>query len=199
VLVVEKLRRPGFGPFDLALGDGACCVVTGPSGAGKSVLLRMIADLDPNEGSVALDGTRRETIPAPAWRRRVTYVPAESGWWAETVDEHFATTEGVEAGLAALRLPPEALAWPVARLSTGERQRLALLRALVQDPRVLLLDEPTSALDEETTRAVEAVLTQRLDRGAIILLVSHAGAQADRMATTRLAIEHGRPVGGGAH
>ena len=193
MLVVEKLRRPGFGPYDLALADGACCVVTGPSGAGKSVLLRMIADLDPNEGAVTLDGTRRDAVPAPAWRRRVTYVPAESGWWGDMVGEHFATTEGIEAGLAALRLPREALAWPVARLSTGERQRLALLRALVQNPRVLLLDEPTSALDEETTRAVEAVLTQRLERGTIMVLVSHAAAQAERMATTRLVIANGRP------
>jgi ABC-type multidrug transport system ATPase subunit len=197
VLVIEQLRRPGFGPYDLVLEGGACCVVTGPSGAGKSVLLRMIADLDPSEGTVTLDGTRREALPAPAWRRRVTYLPAESGWWADTVDEHFPATDDIDAGLEALRLPRDAPAWPVARLSTGERQRLALLRALVQEPRVLLLDEPTSALDEETTRAVEAVLRERLERGAIMLLVSHAAAQAERMATARLAIEHGRAVGSG--
>ena len=64
-------------------------MVTGPSGAGKTVFLRMIADLDPNEGKVWLASEEREGMPATRWRRLVTYVPAESGWWADTVQEHF--------------------------------------------------------------------------------------------------------------
>ena len=61
----------------------------GPSGAGKTLLLRAIADLDPNQGLVSLEGRDRSTIPGPEWRRLVGYVPAEPGWWAETVGEHF--------------------------------------------------------------------------------------------------------------
>jgi len=60
-----------------------------PSGAGKSLLLRAIADLDPNEGTVKLDGMLREAVPAPHWRSQVTYVAAEPGWWGDTVQEHF--------------------------------------------------------------------------------------------------------------
>jgi ABC-type iron transport system FetAB ATPase subunit len=195
VLLIEGLRRPGFGPYDLRLEGGECCVVSGPSGAGKSVLLRMIADLDPNEGSVALDGNGREAMPAPAWRRLVAYVPAESGWWGETVGEHFPPGADLAAGIAALRLPPDALAWPVNRLSTGERQRLALLRALAQAPRVLLLDEPTASLDEEATARVEAVLRQWLARErGMLLLVSHSPEQRARMGTRRLRLAEGRPV-----
>src|SRR5579875_1928265 len=89
-LVVEHLSRPGFGPFSFTVEAKTCCAITGRSGAGKSVLLRMIADLDRNEGLVRLGDTERRAIPAPAWRRRVTYVPAESGWWAEGVRAHFA-------------------------------------------------------------------------------------------------------------
>src|SRR5689334_4621655 len=90
MLVVEQLQRLGFGPFDLTVAPGECVGIAGPSGAGKSVFLRMIADLDPHAGSVRFDDTRCADMPAPAWRRLVAYVPAESGWWAERVGEHFA-------------------------------------------------------------------------------------------------------------
>ena len=195
MLLIERLRRPGFGPYDLRLEAGECCVVSGPSGAGESVFLRMIADLDPNEGEVSLDARRREAMPAPEWRRLVTYVAAESGWWSETVGEHFPPGADLADELLALRLSPDALASPVSRLSTGERQRLALLRALAQDPRVLLLDEPTSALDEETTARVEALLRQRLiERRTVLILVSHSPEQRARMGTRRLRLAEGRPV-----
>lgn len=68
--------------FDLQ--DGECVALQGPSGVGKTQLLR----LDPNEGTIELDGTPREAMPAPAWRRRVTYLAAEPGWWSDTVQEH---------------------------------------------------------------------------------------------------------------
>ncbi|PIK71519.1 hypothetical protein CS379_18905, partial [Methylobacterium frigidaeris] len=108
MLRIESLRRDrfgpfDFGPFDLALAPGEACAVTGPSGAGKSVLLRMIADLDPSEGRVSLDGIDREAMPAPLWRRQVTYLAAEPGWWAETVAEHFSAD-------APARLDPERMA-----------------------------------------------------------------------------------------
>lgn len=140
MLVVEGLRRLGFGPFDLTVAAGECVGVAGPSGAGKSVLLRMIADLDPHVGTARLDDRSREGMPATAWRRLVTYVAAESGWWADHVAAHFSAPEAARALLPALHLAADALDWPVARLSSGERQRLALIRALVQAPRMLLLD-----------------------------------------------------------
>src|SRR5690348_5206128 len=72
------------------LGSGECIALQGASGSGKTVLMRAIADLDPNEGTIKLDGVLRESVPAPAWRRQVTYLAAEPGWWADTVQEHFA-------------------------------------------------------------------------------------------------------------
>jgi len=191
-LTIEALRRPGFGPFDLTLAPGDCCVVSGPSGAGKTVFLRMIADLDPNEGSVTLGAQRRESTPAPQWRREVTYVAAESGWWADTVGEHFEDTAPIQGERARLQLAEDVFTWPVSRLSSGERQRLALLRAIARRPRVLLLDEPTSALDPATTLQVEALLEDLLAAGAIMIVVSHHPEQAQRLATRRVEISAGR-------
>ncbi len=192
MLSVERLQRLSFGPFELGVADGECVAIAGPSGSGKSVFLRMIADLDPHAGTACLDDAGCESMPAPRWRRLVTYVAAESGWWADTVGAHFTDPTAARTLLARVGLPADALDWPVARLSSGERQRLALLRALVQVPRVLLLDEPTSALDPDTTIAVEALLREALARGTAIVLVSHDPRQAERLAGRQFRMEAGQ-------
>ncbi|MBI4185388.1 MAG: ATP-binding cassette domain-containing protein [Proteobacteria bacterium] len=191
MLSVRGLRRAGLGPASFDLADGECVAVRGPSGAGKTLLLRALADLDPNQGEVRLDGVLREAVPAPRWRRLMAYVPAEAGWWAERVGEHFADFAAAEALIAALGLPPACRDWPIARLSTGERQRLALARALVLAPRVLLLDEPTSRLDPDAASAVERLLGERLAAGAGALWVSHDRAQAQRVSRRALRVEGG--------
>src|SRR5215472_3261576 len=84
-LRIVNLHSHLAGPFDLTLAAGECLAITGPSGAGKSLFLRMIADLDPNQGEVFLDGVERRSMPAPAWRSRVVYSAAEPGWWHDTV------------------------------------------------------------------------------------------------------------------
>ena len=191
-LEARALSRPGLECAPFTLDAGECLAVRGPSGAGKSLLLRALADLDPNEGEVLLDGVSRAAMPAPQWRRLVGYVPVDSGWWQTTVGEHFADADAGGRLVTRLALPDDCLRWPVSRLSTGERQRLALARALAVKPRVLLLDEPTSALDEETTAATEALLREWLGEGGALLLVTHAAAQAARMARRRLRVEAGR-------
>src|ERR1700682_2094875 len=180
-LLVKHLRSAFAAPFELNLGAGACAVITGPSGSGKSLFLRMIADLDLNEGKVWLNGRERGSMPAPEWRKQATYVSAESGRWADTVIEHFDANRRSEvvALAARLGLPADLLDAPVARLSTGEKQRLSLVRALLQSPPVLLLDEPTGPLDEESVAKVEALLRERMAGGTSILLVTHAPTQAE--------------------
>lgn len=192
MLTIHQLSRPGLAPFDLDLAGGECVSLSGPSGAGKTILLRAIADLDPTEGKVSLDGTDRETFAAPEWRRNVCFLAAEPGWWAETARAHFPVYDGAVSLLPDLGLSPGLLDQPLSQLSTGERQRLALARLLLVTPRVMLLDEPTSALDSEATAQVEKILNTRLAGGASALLVTHAREQARRMARRHLAIDHGR-------
>ena len=191
MLSVRELSRLGLtASFDL--GTGECLALQGPSGSGKTVLLRAVADLDPSEGRVLLDGTVRESMPAPAWRRLVTYVAAEPGWWADTVREHFADWDEALPLVVRLGLPPACAEWPVQRLSTGERQRLGLVRALVLRSRVLLLDEPTSGLDPAATASVEDVIAELRAAGAGVIWISHVAAQARRVASRLIAIAGGR-------
>ena len=192
LLSVRALARPGLEPVSFDLGAGECVALRGPSGSGKSLLLRALADLDPSQGTVCLDGHDRETMPAPRWRRLVTYVPAESGWWAETVGGHFADWTAAAPLVALLGLADDCRDWPVSRLSTGERQRLALVRTLVQQPRVLLLDEPTSGLDPDTGRAVEALIEGHRAAGRAVLWATHDAAQSARVASRLLAVDGGR-------
>ncbi|MCS3760711.1 ATP-binding cassette domain-containing protein [Bradyrhizobium sp. 62B] len=182
MLTVRALKRLHVSvSFDLQ--DGECVALQGPSGAGKTLLLRSLADLDPNEGTVTLDGTLREAMPAPAWRKRVTYLAAEPGWWSDTVQDHFSRWDDALPLVTRLGLPCNCGPWPVQRLSTGERQRLGLVRALMLRSRVLLLDEPTSALDSASTAAVESLIAERVSNGTSVVWSTHDGAQASRVAS----------------
>ncbi len=182
-LQVRELQSAHAGPISLDVTVGECVAIVGASGSGKSVLLRMIADLDPHGGEVCLDGHPCEKWPAPQWRRMVVYQAAEPAWWESTAGAHFTDAErqSVLQMLPPLGLRAELLGADIARLSTGERQRMALLRSLACNPKVLLLDEPASALDPASTIAVEALLRERMQAGLAIVLVTHSEEQSRRM------------------
>lgn len=192
MLEVLGAKRLQVGPVDLRVDTGECVAIQGRSGSGKSVLLRTIADLDPHEGDCTLDGERCSAMPAPAWRRQVTYVAADSGWWADSVAAHFPDPAPLAGLLPRVGLPAAAATWSVARMSTGERQRIALLRALTPANRVLLLDEPTSGLDAETRDLVESLLRERMASGGAVLLVTHDPELARRLASRRFTMDAGR-------
>ena len=192
LLQVRNLRTHVLEPASFGLSAGECLAVQGPSGAGKTLLLRAIADLDPNEGSVSLDGRDRATIAAPDWRRLVGYVPAEPGWWAETVGGHFTDWRRAAALVRDLGFPDMAKDWPIARLSTGERLRLALARALILWPKVLLLDEPTASLDPASVAMVELLIANEQRAGLAVVWVTHDTAQAKRVAQLRLFVREGQ-------
>ena len=194
MLEIHAFSRLHIGPIDLDLGPGTCVSISGKSGAGKSVLLRMIADLDPHQGECFLGGRARSAMSAPQWRRQVKYVAAQSGWWDKVVAAHFPPDTDFATLLPAVGMVQQASGWPVERLSTGERQRLALLRALTPATRVLLLDEPTSGLDAASVEQVEALLRDRMAQGVAILMVTHDPEQAGRMASRHLELSDGRLV-----
>jgi ABC-type iron transport system FetAB ATPase subunit len=193
-LRIRDLHSPHGGPYTLDVSKGECIAIRGASGSGKSVFLRMVADLDPNAGEVSLDGVQRADTRPPAWRQKVIYQAAEAAWWEPTAAAHFRAAERDLALplLSRLGLASTLLDAPIERLSTGERQRLALIRSLSRRPAVLLLDEPTSSLDQESTAAVEALLRELLGTGLCLLMVTHSVEQGQRLGTRTMEIEQGR-------
>jgi sulfonate transport system ATP-binding protein len=193
-LRLERLAIGELTGVELTLAPGEILCLSGPSGSGKSRLLRAVADLEPHGGDAWLGDVAQASLPAHEWRARVMLVPAESQWWADRVGEHLPPVDD-SADLEALGFSPEVLDWQVARLSSGEKQRLALLRAVSREPSALLLDEPTANLDDATTRRVETWLVGRIrERGWPTLWVAHDPGQIARVANRHRRIDGHRWV-----
>ena len=188
---VRHLSSSNLSDLSFSLSASELVCLSGPSGTGKTLMLRSLADLDVSQGSVYLHGVQREQMPPTEWRRQVGYLAAESRWWSETVGEHFPR---VQADIfSQLGFEDEVLGWQAERLSSGERQRLALARLLSNQPRILLLDEPTANLDAVNTQRVERLVTDYLRRNrAACLWVTHAADQIQRIASRVLYLDsHG--------
>lgn len=189
-LRIANLRHANIRTADIRFADGSCTAIHGASGSGKTLLMRAIADLDEAEGEVWLDERARSSMSGPQWRGLVTYVAAESHWWGKTVREH--AQQWSEKTLDALGFGQEVLDFDVQRLSSGERQRLAIARALAGSPQALLLDEPTANLDHDNTVRVERLIQDwRGQTGGCVLWVSHDAAQRSRVASAQYEIRSG--------
>lgn len=187
--------------FSLARGEVLALV--GPSGAGKSTLLRLLNRLDePTCGTIWLNGTDTRTLASRELRRRIGMVMQRAYLFPGTVAENVAfgprqhglniSPDEIDALLAHVGLQGfgsrDALS-----LSGGEAQRIAITRALANQPEVLLLDEPTSALDETARHGVEELLESLIrERHLTCVWVTHSTEQARSMADKVLAIEAGR-------
>jgi len=190
-LRLSDLQRPGLEPVSLTVAPAQTLCIHGHSGSGKTLLLRAIADLDPNRGQVFLGEVERTTIPAHRWRQQVMYLPPESHWWADRVGPHAA--HWPLPLLQALGFDQDVLDWELARLSSGERQRLSLARVLAREPLALLLDEPTANLDPANTLTLEGLIADyQQQRSAPVIWVSHDAAQRSRVATREYIIDSGR-------
>lgn len=190
-LLLQQFTSLGLDPIDLELAAGECVTLAGPSGSGKSLLLRAIADLDPHQGEAMIDGQQQSQLPAPRWRHLVGLLPAESHWWDDRVGNHFPRPD--LRTLQQLGFDDGVLEWEIARLSSGERQRLSLARLLAGSPQALLLDEPTANLDQQSASRVEQLIeTYRQQTGAAVLWVSHDPEQRKRVGRRGLVITNRR-------
>ena len=183
--------------LDIALAPGERLAVRGPSGSGKTLLLRALAGLEPVEEGV-IRYRDRELVGAamPSYRAQVVYLAQRPAAVAGTVedalrlpfrfrvhrDRRFPRDE-ILADLATLGRDETFLHRPAERLSGGEAQLVALLRAFAIAPQVLLLDEPAASLDEEAADALEALVGEWLqaDRSRAVVWTSHHAAQLERV------------------
>jgi ATP-binding cassette subfamily B protein len=173
---------------------GTICAILGPSGVGKSTLADLLVRFyDPQEGAVRLDGRDLRDISLADLRRAILLVDQSPYLFHATVRENIAyarpqaTDSEIAAAAEAAAVHERILALPngyetvIAErgqtLSAGERQRIALARALLADPKVLVLDEPTSALDEANERAIAETLV-RVAGGRTAILITHRPALA---------------------
>lgn len=192
MLRLENLKVPNVEAINLTLMPGECVGLSGESGSGKTRLLRAIADMDEHGGQVYADDVAQDQVRAHEWRRRVALLPAESLWWFDTVQQHFSAHS---EHIAALGFDSEVMTWNVSRCSSGEKQRLSILRMLASCPRVLLLDEPTANLDAGNAERVERLLTDYLaEHNAFAIWVSHDDLQLRRVSRRQYRLEQGRLI-----
>ena len=211
---VRKTYDDGPAALDalsLTVRPGEALAVLGPSGSGKSTLLNMVAGLDrPTAGSVTVDGVRvdrlSETASARYRRERIGMVFQFFNLLDDltVLDNVLLPAQLVGSGRAQagdraaellehLGIARHARAYP-GRLSGGKRQRVAVARALMNRPALLLADEPTGALDTASGAEVRALLTELNAEGQTIMLVTHDLALAEACATRTIELVDGRIV-----
>ena len=191
-------ERLALGPLDLELGSGERIAVLGGNGAGKTTLLRLLATAArPAAGSLqilGLDASRQRD----RLRGRLGYVGHQLGLYpALTVRETlqlFATLQGVDRARAGDKLESVGLAelatQRVEQLSRGQQQRLALARAVLHEPELLVLDEPDASLDVEGRR-----LLGELVQGRTLVMATHDRALARQLCGRALLLQGGREAG----
>jgi ATP-binding cassette subfamily B protein len=201
--------RTVLADLDLTIPHGSFCAILGPSGVGKSTMADLMARyLDPDSGRVLVDGQDVRDLRLDDLRREVVLVDQMPFLFNDTIAANIAfalpeaTTEEITraailAGLQALlALLPDGLETKVGErglsLSAGERQRIALARALLRQPSVLILDEPTAALDGEAERLVTTGLRTALP-DATIVVITHRPALAE-VADLVVTLENGRAM-----
>jgi heme exporter protein A len=186
---------------DAVFEAGTITLLEGPNGAGKSTLLSVIGTvLRPSSGEVRYEplGSDQEQV-----RAHLGWVAHDSHCYRElSVRENLdfsARVYGLEPESAWARIQTRVeIAHLAARklgtLSRGQRQRIALARALLHSPSVLLLDEPWTGLDRRSAEQLEAVLLAERVRGTLIIVVSHGEGVAERLGARQVRIEAGRVV-----
>ena len=182
--------------FELQAGD--IISLAGGSGSGKSLLLRALADIDPCQRELSLDHVGCDTMPAHHWRRQVMWFPSQPSWWQPQMSAHFHFNKNLYTLLNQFFKPQSEALWqawlqrPVSQFSSGEKQRLGLIRGMAQQPRVLLLDEPTANLDYEHARQSLSVIQDYINQfNAGALLVSHQRELANCFCTRFFTLSNG--------
>ncbi len=190
MVVIQNILIPGYSPISLQLAVATCTGINGASGSGKTRLLRALADMDVHAGNVTVNGVETLSVAANAWRKKVALLPAESVWWFDSIGEHF---RSYNAYFSALGFSEDVMQWEPVRCSSGEKQRLSIIRLLENEPELLLLDEPTANLDKHSRAQVETlILDYLIKHNAAAIWVSHSVEQLQRVSNRQFLIRDGR-------
>ena len=207
-------ERPVIDGLDLDVRAGQTVALVGHTGAGKSTIIKLLARFyDPQAGRILIDGRDVRTATIASLRSQIAIVPQEGFLFNGTIHENIAfgrpdaTRAEVERAAREVgadrfieRLPDgydERVQERGGRLSIGQRQLIAFARALLVDPRLLILDEATSSVDIQTEAHIEEAL-QRLLAGRTAFVVAHR-LSTIRNADLIVVLEHGRVVEAGSH
>lgn len=209
-LHLTRSNQPVLCGVSLEVQQGEILLLMGPSGSGKSSLLRCLNRLEePDSGRVMLHGEDIATLPVIGLRNRVGMIFQKTAPFPGTVAENIAygpalrgetlSRERILELLDAAALDRAFIDRPATELSGGQEQRLAIARALANEPEVLLLDEPTSSLDPQATRSIEDTIRRlRKQLGLTVVWVSHAVEQARRVGDRLILLEAGHITRDGA-
>ena len=196
--IVRRRGKTLLGPVNFELAGTGLTVVIGPNGSGKTTLLRVMHGIERlTAGQIAW------AVPMAEARQRQAYVFQQPTMLRRSVADNLAfplrlsgqpqaQARKVAAEWACRIGLGAALDRPALRLSGGERQKLALARALIRSPKVLFLDEPCANLDGRATRDIEALLVEVRDAGTRIVLATHDMGQARRLATEGVFLRSGQ-------
>lgn len=201
----NPLGHPILQDISFEVFEGERVAIVGPTGAGKTHLLRLLNRLsEPTSGKIYLENQEYSQIPVLQLRSLVTLVPQESKLLGMTVKEAIAyplvlrglpkqtIQQRVSDWIEQLQIPDEWSARTEVQLSLGQRQLVALARALVIQPKILLLDEPTSALDAGTAEHLIEILNQLAqNHQTTIFMVNHEVELAQKFCTRLLSFQQG--------
>jgi len=211
---VDYPSGPALKGIDLEIPAGATIAIVGATGCGKSTLVSLIPRLlDPTTGSALLDGVDLRKLSPQALRRHIGFVPQETFLFSATIGENIAfgvehsTPEQIRRAAELAGLAADIESFPAGyqtmvgergiTLSGGQKQRTAIARALLRDPRILILDDALSSVDTLTEELILSGLTEVM-RGRTVILISHRVSTV-RQAGQIVVIESGRIVEQGSH
>ena len=210
MFVLNDVRYKNIIKIDhLTIAGGIITCIVGESGSGKTTLLKLLNHMvNYQEGTITYGNKNLKEMDAVLLRREVVMLPQVPVIFPGTVRDnlllglHFAKKEALDDEILLQEMEKvglkKGLDENADKLSGGEKQRLALIRVILMNPRVLLLDEPTSALDEGTENQIIDYINQFLDKGnKSIIMVTHSRELADSLANKQVMVNNGRIINSG--